>query len=92
MGPDDAGDERLPAFGVTTLADAAGEVLAAARRGGLHGLHAFPFNRFHREDTTLYVEKGVGRAAVPAYRDTAKGWRYITDPTWLWDCLASALG
>jgi hypothetical protein len=124
MGPADGRGERLPAFDVTTLADTASEVLAAARRGGFQGLHALPFNRFHREDTTwwlspspenpayrhgkivltrrdaapgalfvgLYIEKGVGPAAAPAYRDTAKGRRYVMDPTWLWDRLVGALG
>ena len=114
----------IPAYNVATLQDAASDALAAARRAGLHGLHALPFNRFRREDTTwwlsptsenpayrhgkivltrrdaapgdvfvgLYVEKGVGPAAAPAYRDTARGRRYVMASTWLWDVLLGALG
>lgn len=124
MAAADGSGARVPTFNVTTLSDVVNEVLAAARQAGFHGLHALPFNRFHREDTTwwlssspenpayrhgkivltrrdaapgalfvgLYIEKGVGPAAAPAYRDTAKGRRYIMDPTWLWDRLLGALG
>lgn len=121
----DGGREPIPAYNVATLQDAASDALAAApRRTGLHGLHALPFNRFRREDTTwwlsptagnpayrhgkvvltrrdatpgdvfvgLYVEKGVGPAAAPAYRDTARGRRYVMGSTWLWDRLLGALG
>lgn len=40
----------------------------------------------------LYVEKGVGPEAAPAYRDTPRGRRYIMDATWLWDRFLRAVG
>lgn len=40
----------------------------------------------------FYVEKGVGPAGAPVYRETARGRRGVMDSTWLWDRFLGAFG
>ena len=55
----------LPLCTFPTVREAADNVLVAAEASGYHGLHALPFNRFDRQETTWWLSPSPGN---PGYR------------------------